>query len=270
MTDTYVSANGHSDRAVRPRTPEALAVLAGTIMAMFSIGAFVALLAGLLNWEQVVRAMRAGAPESLGAILVRPWTVPLSLGLHGGVVLILVAAVVVKRLPGGWRRFGLRGAPTAAFGIALAGAFAVLGLTTLLELLLPADAAREAWESMAAMLRRPESVMLQALLAFAVAGLVPFAEECAFRGVLFRWMRGRMGLWRAAFLSSLLFALVHGYFLQPGGLAGLLFTVEIALFAPGLCWLLERYGSLWPCTLAHGLNNGVALLLIWSLPAPPF
>jgi membrane protease YdiL (CAAX protease family) len=29
-----------------------------------------------------------------------------------------------------------------------------------------------------------------------------------------------------------------------------------------LCWLYDRTGSLWPCVIAHMINNGLALALV--------
>jgi membrane protease YdiL (CAAX protease family) len=88
-----------------------------------------------------------------------------------------------------------------------------------------------------------------AVLSSAVDSIVwaPLVEEIAFRGVLYGTLRTRMGVGPAALLSAAIFALVHGY-----GAIGL-----ASVFWSGLIWALayERTGSLWPATLAHGVNN---------------
>ena len=88
-----------------------------------------------------------------------------------------------------------------------------------------------------------------AVLSSAVDSIVwaPLVEEVAFRGVLYGTLRTKMGVGPAALLSAAIFAFVHGY-----GAIGL-----ASVFWSGLIWALayERTGSLWPATLAHGVNN---------------
>jgi len=97
------------------------------------------------------------------------------------------------------------------------------------------------------------------LLIFGVIG--PFVEEVLFRGFLFRQMRRWAGapFWVAAILSSLLFG--AGHFEQGDSLADSAMNSAIT-FAGGVlfCWLVARWGSIWPGFLIHaGLN------LLWSV-----
>lgn len=77
----------------------------------------------------------------------------------------------------------------------------------------------------------------------------PFSEELLFRGALFGGLTTRMSTHRAALVSALLLAAVHGY--------GLLGSAFVAL--GGYLWarLDARNGSLLPSMFSHALVNGV-------------
>jgi len=85
--------------------------------------------------------------------------------------------------------------------------------------------------------------------------LAPVAEELFFRGFLFAGLRTRWSLWPAALTSGLIFGLVHA----PTGITT---VVPLATLGVALCWLYNRTGSLWPCVIAHMINNGLALALV--------
>ena len=88
----------------------------------------------------------------------------------------------------------------------------------------------------------------QALLAeFNAVVIGPFAEELTYRGVLFGSLATRMSSHRAALISCVVFALMHGY--------GLYGFVSIAFC--GYLWarLAARFGSLLPGMLGHSAVN---------------
>lgn len=85
---------------------------------------------------------------------------------------------------------------------------------------------------------------------------VPIFEEFLFRGVLYRWMRGRWGTSTATLASSVVFALAH-----PPGTGGMLQIFVVALL---LAWLFERSGSLWPSMALHGCNNAIGICWIYA------
>ena len=96
-----------------------------------------------------------------------------------------------------------------------------------------------------------------ALLSMLVmAGFVaPFGEELAFRGLLFAWLRGRLGVGAAAVVSGLVFAILHGVpVLIPA-----LTAIGIAL-----ALLYQRCGSLWPVILAHGTFNAIMVAALYA------
>lgn len=85
-----------------------------------------------------------------------------------------------------------------------------------------------------------------------VAAWGPFNEELFFRGFGLAGLRNRLGDRGALVVSAALFALFH---LDPTQ------YVPIFIFGMVLGWLYLRTGSIWPCILAHSLQNAVALLV---------
>jgi membrane protease YdiL (CAAX protease family) len=96
------------------------------------------------------------------------------------------------------------------------------------------------------------------LAGFLVQGGV---EEWLVRGYIYHALRQRWRRSLAVLASALLFAALHG--LNPDvSAAGLLNTFLVGLI---LTFLVERSGSLWSATLAHGVWNFAISSLI-SLP----
>jgi membrane protease YdiL (CAAX protease family) len=89
------------------------------------------------------------------------------------------------------------------------------------------------------------------------AVFAPIGEELLFRGVLFGALARKMSVKKAAFISSLFFAVIHGY--------GMLGTLFIAL--SGYLWarIAARTGTLAPSLIGHSAMNiliGVGRLLL--------
>jgi len=99
------------------------------------------------------------------------------------------------------------------------------------------------------------SILIAVLAVVMIAGFAPICEELFFRGFLFAGLRSRWSLWPAALTSGLIFGLVHA----PTGITT---VVPLAALGIALCWLYDRTGSLWPCVIAHMINNGLALALV--------
>lgn len=99
---------------------------------------------------------------------------------------------------------------------------------------------------------------------FVASIVAPIVEETMFRGILYRHLRTASAGWRAslsvlfsAVVVSFLFAVIH-----PQG-----FLAVPALMALALTFTLIREwrGTLVPSMIAHGLNNGVATLLLFLM-----
>lgn len=78
------------------------------------------------------------------------------------------------------------------------------------------------------------------------AGIAPLAEEVLFRGVLYRWLRERIGVGLALILSAVLFSLVHGV---PA------LIPAITVLGLILGWVYERTQSIWTPIIVHGVYN---------------
>ena len=82
--------------------------------------------------------------------------------------------------------------------------------------------------------------------------LIPIAEECLYRGLIYRRLRYRMGVVGGAILSSFLFGTLHGNVVQSiyGLVSGIL-----------LIYIYEVYGSIKAPMVAHMVINIVACFL---------
>lgn len=94
------------------------------------------------------------------------------------------------------------------------------------------------------------------ILMIVLAGaLAPIAEEIAFRGVFFPWLRERIGLAAGVAISALTFASVHGVLqLMP----------SLAVIGAVLAVLYHRCGSLYPVIVAHGVFNTIMIVALYS------
>jgi uncharacterized protein len=99
------------------------------------------------------------------------------------------------------------------------------------------------------------SIVIAVTAVLMIVLLAPVAEELFFRGFVFAGLRTRWSLWPAAITSGLIFGLVHA----PTGITT---VVPLAALGLALCWLYDRTGSLWPCVIAHMINNGLALAVV--------
>jgi membrane protease YdiL (CAAX protease family) len=102
-----------------------------------------------------------------------------------------------------------------------------------------------------------ESLGAADLLALLLVGAVvaPFVEEFFFRGILFRYLRGRVGLAATALITSFAFALVH---FSPK------LMVPLMVLGLILAGVSERYRSIYPAIAVHSLNNTVAILGMYA------
>jgi membrane protease YdiL (CAAX protease family) len=101
-------------------------------------------------------------------------------------------------------------------------------------------------------------------VAFDACVVAPLVEETMFRGVLYRHLREATakalrsaGVVVSAAVVSLLFAAIHPQ--------GLLFVPVLAALAFAFCLAREWRGSLIAPMVAHGLTNGITLLLLLFL-----
>lgn len=87
--------------------------------------------------------------------------------------------------------------------------------------------------------------------------IAPLFEELLFRGFLFGRMREKSGFFLSAILTSLTFAVLHGQW-NVG--------IDVFILSLFLCYLRERFQSIWPGVLVHAFKNSLAYTLLFILP----
>ena len=167
-------------------------------------------------------------------------------------------ASIGARWPLGGRRAAPRQLATASLG-----AVAVLGIWLALALALPDALAAIHYAGVSAEFTRgpawwplpPVLLLVVLLLGFILQGGL---EEWIIRGYIYHTLRERWRPWIAALGSSMLFAMLHATNPEVSGIA----LLNIVLAGMVLAAMVERTGSLWSATLAHGVwNFAVACLL---------
>lgn len=87
--------------------------------------------------------------------------------------------------------------------------------------------------------------------------IAPIFEELMFRGFLFGRLRTVSNFWVSAIITSLIFAVLH---LQ------LNVGIDVFVLSLFLCFLREKFQSIWPGVMVHMLKNGLAYTLLFILP----
>ena len=176
-----------------------------------------------------------------------------------GALLAVIWAVAVRAPGRRWRDIGLQRCEPALLVIGCLAAFLWVGISIVIY------SAAGVWEAALAAGGnlidpfRGRPVMLAALFVLAVptAALV---EEILYRGLLYGWLRRRMGVATATLTSAVVFTFSHFYVFA----AGLPFVIEMLALSMLLALLFEINRSMWPGILCHGLNN-LALMVAYSL-----
>ena len=96
------------------------------------------------------------------------------------------------------------------------------------------------------------------VLVFVVAAVIaPIVEETFFRGLLYQWLRGHLGIVLSALISALIFGAAHGLPL----LLPVLITLGCILAA-----IFQRTRSLYASMLLHAANNAAAIAIVLVAP----
>lgn len=109
----------------------------------------------------------------------------------------------------------------------------------------------------------PTRQTVELLAIYASIVIAPaFIEELLMRGFLFMGLRKSMGFWSSAMVVSLIFGVAH---LQFGTGEPLLWSAFADTFVLSivLCYLTERYKTLWPAILVHAIKNSLAFMIIF-------
>ena len=177
------------------------------------------------------------------------------------VLLVTLRALILRRYGMSWADLGL--VPCSS-SWALRACLLALGL-------LPAVAAINAsvpklldipFENPQILALAPAGFSWPALIGMIVMGgiMAPIAEEIAFRGLFFGWLRQRMGFGAAAIVSALAFAVLHGV---------LILIPALTAVGLALAWIAERSGSIWPAIVTHAVFNSFMIAILYAALAAP-
>jgi membrane protease YdiL (CAAX protease family) len=249
----YDPPEGDPTRSPSPSWPPwtaPVALLGGLLLAL--VGALVV---------EIVAAAAFGTKISGGSI-------PPGLSIADTVVQdvgFVLAAIYCAHLGGrvvrSWQ-FGLRrpgvGWPSAA-GMILALLVAFIVITAIWS-----AAVHPGEEKTLEQLGSNEGAVLLVLSAALTCVIAPMCEEFLFRGLMFTALRNWRGTWPAAVVTGLVFGGVHAES------APVLDLLPLAALGFGLCLLYRYCGSLYPCMIAHSLNNSIAFSSLegWGWQAP--
>lgn len=106
----------------------------------------------------------------------------------------------------------------------------------------------------------PDGFTWQAAIGmFVLAGFaVPLAEELLFRGLIYGWLRTRMGVALSVLISSVIFGLAHGDIPIAVGV-GFMGVIQALVY--------EGSKSIWTTFIIHAINNSLKVLLLYALLA---
>jgi uncharacterized protein len=169
---------------------------------------------------------------------------------------VAVWALIVERRRVSWTALGFRRVsgwllaamvPTGV-GLLIANVLILLPLTFFLGLGDPDASSNDEVLSPEAGLSGGELLLIALPLVIGA----PLVEELLFRGVLYRYLRGGLGVIVAVLLSAIIFAVLH--------------VVIPPLFVMGvvLAVLTQRTDSLLPGIVLHATNNALVVLGLWA------
>lgn len=228
--------------ALPGRSP--LPLRAGDLLLIVLIGVGAAYLLGPVLVRTFARAF-APAPAEVGQATVA--LVLVLLAAQAGILLAAIYGVAVRWRGLSWAELGLVLPSTAWYGRAALVTVASFALVAVINAAVHALTGAPPYNPQLRFIA-PAGFTWSGLAGMvALAGLVaPFVEELAFRGLLYRWLRDRFGLWVGAGASALAFSVLHGIPALIPALAAL--GVVLAV-------VYERSGSLWPAIIVHAAYN---------------
>lgn len=178
------------------------------------------------------------------------------LALESAVPMAAVYLVVIRGRGLAWREIGFRPISRGWAGRALLVGLATLPAVSLVSLATQALAGRE--------FRNPQLEFLAPAgfnwpgligILVVVAIVAPIVEETIFRGLLYGWLRSRLGVAAGIVISALVFSVAHGI---------LMLAPALAVTGLVLALVYERSRSLWPAIIVHGTINAVMTIALYA------
>ncbi len=208
----------------------------------------VRLLAGLLV------GLGSGAQDSGGGDVLTLTVILLT--AQTAIVLGMVYALVIRKYGLSWAELGLRPVSRRWCVRAALVAILMMPVVAVVNSLVP-TVTNEPFQNPQIYALAPMGFSWAGLIIMTVmAGVVaPIAEEIAFRGLLYPWLRDRWGVPAAAVASGLCFAVLHGV---------VILIPALTVIGIVLAVLYQRSGSLWTAVIAHGIFNSVMILALYA------
>jgi membrane protease YdiL (CAAX protease family) len=242
------SVESHSPETPHPylwRWKDLIIILLG-IAGIFTVGFILYGLWGVL---------RGADPNELAE-----YSISFTLGIAALEAIALIGGIYIfgiRRRGLNWRSVGLRPVTKTWLVITTVASLIVIPLTSLLILLVYFVFGLELENPQLDFLLPEQLTSLEILAMLFLAGVAaPFGEELLFRGVFYKMLRERWGIWPGVLISSLVFGMIHGDLAV--GLTAFLLGILLAL-------VFEYSRSLWTSILVHALNNSIKIGLFYLL-----
>ncbi len=133
------------------------------------------------------------------------------------------------------------------------GIFVVVILSgTVIDRLVPGQPQLQPFAKLVLEAENGRDLLLPLFLAVIIA---PLGEESFFRGFLYPALKQRIGLTGGLIVAGVIFGLMH---------FDLLRLVPLSLGGIGLAWLYERTGTIYAPIVAHGVWNGIMVLMLFA------
>ncbi len=221
------------------------------------------------DWRHIIGVVLVGIMLGIllsGVALGVPWLlgIPLSESAQGGIstvglylgMALGVGLVVIKRAGASWRDVGFRPVSVRTLLTMIPVLILLLVANFVISLALVAvfgEIRNPQEEALAPGGRLSQETFLWLFPGVAIVG--PIVEEILFRGLLYPYLRTRMRVFVAVVLTAALFSVVHVFpiLLLPLFVAGLALTL-----------VTERYDSIIPAIVLHGLFNGLNLAVLYA------
>lgn len=100
------------------------------------------------------------------------------------------------------------------------------------------------------------------LIFIALVILPALIEEILMRGFLFHSLRSKLSFWHSTLVVSVLFGFAHVQFATGEPLLWVAF-IDTFILSIVLCYMTERFRTLWPAILAHAIKNGIAFTFLF-------
>lgn len=221
------------------------AVIAGVVLSNVIVGLI--MLLGVVGAPFRVQMLMADSSPTIEGLVVAAAALDFSW-------LLIVYLRIIRPGVITWSKMGITSTSLAGrVGIGLLVGVGLLVVSGMLEYLLRLAGVQQTQMEMFSAVR--EASLPQFLLFLAVVGvLAPLAEEAFFRGYVFSAYREQKGLWQAFLFSSAIFAVMH---------LNLPAVLPLFVLGAALAGTYQLTGSLVPAIVAHGVNNSVAILLLY-------